>query len=188
MQGDVASALAMWGDIKAACNAAVVRHGGTSTHHHAVGRDHRSGYEVEVPALMRQALAGYLARARGLHCTPEQIVVVQGAQQAIDLCARLLLDADGAFAFEDPGYLMARHCFAATGARALPVPVDEHGLDTRHLPADARVRLAYVTPSHQFPLGGTLPIARRQDLLAWARRQRAWMPLRSTRAWRGWAG
>jgi len=124
---------------------------------------------------LRQALAGYLARARGLHCAPDQILVVHGAQQAIDLCARLLLDADSAFAFEDPGYLMARHCFAATGARALPVPVDEHGLDTRSLPADRRVRLAYVTPSHQFPLGGTLPIARRQALLAWARGQRAWI-------------
>lgn len=124
---------------------------------------------------LRQALAGYLVRARGLQCSPEQIVVVHGSQQAIDLCARVLLDADSAFVFEEPGYAMARHCFAATGAQLLTVAVDEHGLDTGRLPDHRRVRLVYTTPSHQFPLGGTLPIARRQALLAWARRQRAWV-------------
>ena len=124
---------------------------------------------------LRRALAGYLGRARGLRCLQEQIVVVNGSQQAIDLCARVLLDADDAFVFEDPGYSMARSCFEATGAQRLNVPVDEHGLTTRRLPDDHRVRLAYVTPSHQFPLGGTLPITRRQELLEWARRQRAWI-------------
>ena len=124
---------------------------------------------------LRRALSGYLGRARGLRCLPEQIVVVNGSQQAIDLCARLLLDADDAFVFENPGYAMARSCFMATGAQGLSVPVDEHGLVTQSLPVDHRVRLAYVTPSHQFPLGGTLPIARRQELLTWARQQRAWI-------------
>lgn len=124
---------------------------------------------------LRRALQGYLGRARGLRCDAEQIVIVHGSQQAIDLCARVLLDPDDAFVFEEPGYLMARRCFEATGARLLPVPVDAHGLDTDRLPSAPRVRLAYVTPSHQFPLGGTLPIARRQALLGWARRQRAWV-------------
>ncbi|RYF22389.1 MAG: PLP-dependent aminotransferase family protein [Comamonadaceae bacterium] len=126
------------------------------------------------PAL-RRALQGYLRRARGIACTAEQIVVVHGSQQAIDLCARLLLDAGDAFVFEDPGYLMARRSFEMTGARLLPVPVDALGLDTARLPDDARARLAYVTPSHQFPLGGVLPIGRRQALLAWAQRHRAWV-------------
>ena len=129
----------------------------------------------EGDASLRRALQGYLGRARGLHCSAEQIVVVHGSQQAIDLCARLLLDAGDAFVFEDPGYLMARRCFEATSATLLPVPVDSHGLDTAHLPQDERARLAYVTPSHQFPLGGTLPIARRQELLRWARQHRAWV-------------
>lgn len=129
----------------------------------------------EGDAALRRALQGYLGRARGLHCDAGQIVVVHGSQQAIDLCARVLLDAGDAFVFEDPGYLMARRCFEATGARLLPVPVDTQGLQTDRLPADARARLAYVTPSHQFPLGGTLPIARRQALLRWAARQRAWV-------------
>lgn len=126
------------------------------------------------PAL-RRALQGYLRRARGLACDAEQILVVHGSQQAIDLCARLLLDPGEGFAFEDPGYLMARRCFEATGARALPIPVDEHGLVTARLPRQGRVRLAYVTPSHQFPLGGVLPIGRRVELLQWARAQRAWV-------------
>lgn len=124
---------------------------------------------------LRRAVSGYLARARGLQCAPEQIVIVHGSQQAIDLCARVLLDADDAFVFEDPGYLMARRCFEATGARGIFAAVDEQGLETSQLPVDRPVRLAYVTPSHQFPLGGTLPMARRQALLSWARRQQAWI-------------
>ncbi|WP_454712069.1 MocR-like pyridoxine biosynthesis transcription factor PdxR [Cupriavidus nantongensis] len=129
----------------------------------------------EGEASLRRALQGYLRRARGLACDAGQIVVVHGSQQAIDLCARLLLDDGDAFAFEDPGYLMARRCFEATGAGCVPVPVDGHGMDAASLPADGRVRLAYVTPSHQFPLGGVLPIGRRQALLDWARRHDAWI-------------
>ena len=126
------------------------------------------------PAL-RRALQGYLRRARGIACDAEQILVVHGSQQAIDLCARLLLDAGDAFVFENPGYLMARHCFEATGARLLTTPVDGLGLDTGRLPEDGGARLAYVTPSHQFPLGGVLPIGRRQALLQWAARHDAWI-------------
>ena len=126
------------------------------------------------PAL-RRALQSYLRRARGIACDAEQVLVVHGSQQAIDLCARLLLDAGDAFAFENPGYLMARHCFEATGARLLATPVDGHGLDTGRLPEAERARLAYVTPSHQFPLGGVLPIGRRQALLQWAVRHDAWI-------------
>lgn len=140
-------------------------------------RQQNSLYYVppEGDALLRRALQDYLRRARGLACEAEQILVVHGSQQAIDLCARLLLDAGDAFVFEDPGYLMARRCFEATGARCLSTPVDEHGLDTAILSQDERVRLAYVTPSHQFPLGGVLPIGRRLDLLQWARRHDTWI-------------
>ena len=129
----------------------------------------------EGDASLRSALQGYLRRARGLTCDAEQIVVVHGSQQAIDLCARLLLNADDAFVFEDPGYLMARRCFEATGARCLTTPVDAQGLETHRLPHDKAARLAYVTPSHQFPLGGVLPITRREELLRWAQRQNAWV-------------
>ncbi|GKS97805.1 PLP-dependent aminotransferase family protein [Acidovorax sp. SUPP3434] len=129
----------------------------------------------EGDAALRRAIQGYLRRARGLACDTAQILVVHGSQQGIDLCARLLLDAGDAFAFEEPGYLMARRCFEATGAGLRAVPVDAHGLDTAQLPEDGRVRLAYVTPSHQFPLGGVLPIGRRMALLQWAQRHRAWI-------------
>lgn len=129
----------------------------------------------EGEASLRRALQGYLRRARGLACEAEQVLVVHGSQQAIDLCARLLLDAGDAFAFEDPGYLMARRCFEATGARCQATPVDGNGLDTASLPQDDRVRLVYVTPSHQFPLGGVLPIGRRLELLQWAQRHDAWI-------------
>jgi len=129
----------------------------------------------EGDASLRRAVQGYLARARGLSCDAGQIVIVHGSQQAVDLCARVLLDPGDAFAFEDPGYLMARRCFEATGARLLPVPVDVHGMETERLPNHDRVRLTYVTPSHQFPLGAMLPIARRQELLQWAGRHRAWI-------------
>jgi GntR family transcriptional regulator/MocR family aminotransferase len=137
---------------------------------------HRLYYEPpEGDASLRRALQGYLARARGLLCDAEQIVIVHGSQQAIDLCARVLLDPEDAFAFEDPGYLMARRCFEATGAKLLPVPVDDLGLDTTQLPEDRSVRLVYATPSHQFPLGAMLPIGRRQSLLRWAARRHAWI-------------
>jgi GntR family transcriptional regulator / MocR family aminotransferase len=101
-------------------------------------------------------------------CNVDQIVVVNGSQQGLDLCARLLLDAGDRFVMEDPGYLMARHTFSSTGAVPVPVPVDADGLQTARL-SGIKARLAYVTPSHQYPLGGVLPIARRHELLAWAR-------------------
>lgn len=120
-------------------------------------------------------MQGYLGRSRGLSCDAEQIIIVHGAQQAIDLCARLLLDAGDAFVFEDPGYLIARSCLEATGADCLPTPVDAEGLQTARLPMNNRIRLAYVTPSHQFPLGGVMPIGRRMELLEWARHHQAWI-------------
>ncbi|MCU1740967.1 MULTISPECIES: PLP-dependent aminotransferase family protein [unclassified Pseudomonas] len=124
---------------------------------------------------LRSALQGYLRRARGLDCDAQQILVVHGSQQGLDLCARLLLNPGDTFVFEEPGYRMARYCFEATGATALPTPVDGSGLDTSDLPEDDRVRLAYVTPSHQFPMGAVISIARRLELLRWASRQRAWI-------------
>lgn len=134
---------------------------------------HYGAPEGELP--LRRALQGYLARARGLSCTAERIVVVNGSQQALDLCARLLLDPGDAVVVEDPGYVAARRCFEAAGARLIPVPVDDLGLQTPQLPRLARVRLAHVTPSHQFPLGGVLPVARRHELLQWARGCGAWV-------------
>ena len=116
---------------------------------------------------LRTALQGYLWRARGLRCEPDQIVVVNGSQQGLDLCARLLLDPGDRAIMEDPGYNLARQVFLAAGAEVIPVPVDREGMRTDGLPA---ARLAFITPSHQFPLGGVMPAGRRRELLAWARR------------------
>lgn len=124
---------------------------------------------------LRNALQGYLRRARGLVCEADQILIVHGSQQGLDLCARLLLNPQDEFVFEEPGYRMARYCFEATGAMALPISVDASGLDTSTLPENDRVRLAFVTPSHQFPMGAVLSVARRLELLSWASRHRAWI-------------
>jgi GntR family transcriptional regulator/MocR family aminotransferase len=125
---------------------------------------------------LREAVAAYLAAARGVRCTPEQVVIVSGSQQGLDLAARLLLDPGEQAWVEDPGYLGARGALEAAGAALVPVPIDAEGLDVA---AGARLapqaRLAYVTPSHQFPLGATMSLPRRLALLAWARAAGAWV-------------
>jgi GntR family transcriptional regulator/MocR family aminotransferase len=119
---------------------------------------------------LREALQGYLWRARGLRCERDQIIVVNGSQQGLDLCARLLLDPGDRVVMENPGYALARQVFVAAGSEVVPITVDQEGLRTDALP---EARLAYVTPSHQFPLGGVLSAGRRRELLAWAGRSGA---------------
>ena len=123
---------------------------------------------------LREELQAYLLRARGLQCTAEQILIVQGAQQGLELCARLLVDPGDKVVMEEPCYLMARLTFESVGANIIATPVDEHGLVTADLPK-TRSTLAYVTPSHQFPLGSVMSISRRQALLAWAHRHSSWI-------------
>jgi GntR family transcriptional regulator/MocR family aminotransferase len=122
------------------------------------------------PAL-RETLAAYLGRSRAVRCMPEQVIVASGSQQALDLCARVLVDPGDDVAVEDPGYLGARELFAAGGARVRTVPVDADGLVVSALPPSAR--LVYITPSHQFPLGVSMSLGRRLELLDWARQRRA---------------
>jgi GntR family transcriptional regulator/MocR family aminotransferase len=124
-------------------------------------------------APLRQALAEYLNRSRGLACDGEQIVIVNGSQQGIDLVARVLLDPGDTAVVEDPGYPGATIPFEAAGARLVRIAVDAQGLDVSRLPTAAR--LAYVTPCHQFPSGVIMPLERRLALLDWARRSDAWI-------------
>lgn len=125
---------------------------------------------------LREAIAAHLAAARGVHCRAEQVIIVAGAQQGLDLVARLVLDPGDAVWIEDPGYPGARDALVAAGARVVPVPVDEEGLDvaagTLRCP---EARLAYVTPSHQAPLGVTMSLSRRLALLQWASQTGAWI-------------
>ena len=121
---------------------------------------------------LREVLAAYLGRSRGLRCTADDLIIVTGSQQALDLLARVRLDPGSAAAVEDPGYAPARAIFAAAGARLLPVPVDGGGLRVDALDSSTAdpPKLLYVTPSHQYPLGVTLTLARRLRLLEWASR------------------
>ena len=117
---------------------------------------------------LRVAIADHLRRSRGLDATPDQVVVVNGSQHGLDLLVRLLIDPGDHVGVEEPGYQAARQAMVAAGARIIPIPVDQQGLDVARLPRGQRVRLMYVTPSHQFPLGGVLPVERRVELLRWA--------------------
>ena len=125
---------------------------------------------------LRSAIAAHVAATRGVACTPERVVVVAGAQAALDLCARLLLDPGDAAWIEEPGYAGARAALLGAGACLEPVPVDVDGLDVAA--GEARcpgARLAYITPSCQFPLGATLSLERRLALLDWAERTGAFL-------------
>jgi GntR family transcriptional regulator / MocR family aminotransferase len=122
---------------------------------------------------LRQALATYLTRWRGVVCRPEQVVIVSGAQQALDLLSRLLLHQGAEVLVETPGYTDAYALFQVHGARLTALSVDEGGLPVERIPADSRARLLFVTPSNQFPQGGSLPLARRLALLQWAQQQEA---------------
>jgi GntR family transcriptional regulator/MocR family aminotransferase len=125
---------------------------------------------------LRSAVADYLARARGVRCTPEQVMITNGSQQALDLCARALLDPGDQAWLEDPGYHGARGAVLGASAVGVSVAVDDEGLDVadgrRRAP---RARMAFVTPSRQVPLGVTMSGDRRRALLDWAREANAWI-------------
>lgn len=125
---------------------------------------------------LRAAIAEYLTRARAVACQPEQIIVVHGSQQALALAGEVLLDPGDHVLIEEPGYPGATLSFLAAGATLVPGPLGPGGLDVRTLGKSLRrVRLAYVTPSHQFPTGVIMPLAERQALLAWAERTGGWI-------------
>ena len=137
-----------------------------------VSRSHDWYSEPEGRRALRAAIAGHVSFARAIACTPEEIVVTAGAQQAFDLLARILVTpGQTVVAVEEPGYSPLRNALAAVGARMAPVPVDGEGLRVDRLPRNTKV--VCVTPSHQFPLGVHLSLARRTALLEFARANRA---------------
>jgi GntR family transcriptional regulator / MocR family aminotransferase len=151
--------IALWAKITARCLRRV------STRH-LMGSD-PSGY---MP--LRQAIADHLSRSRGVRCQPQQVAIVSGAQQALDLAARLLIAPGDRVCMESPGYPGAALVFQAFRAKLVPAGIDSEGVIVRSLPRRS-VRLIYVTPGHQFPLGTTMSLARRLELLAWARQSGA---------------
>ncbi|TDB93642.1 PLP-dependent aminotransferase family protein [Actinomadura sp. 7K534] len=120
---------------------------------------------------LRVALADYIRRSRGVVCHADGLLVTRGATNGLDLLAATVLRPGDRVGVEEPGYRRARAVLAGRGAELVPCPVDEHGLVVDGLPDG--LRLVYTTPSHQFPMGGVLPVPRRQALLAWARRNGA---------------
>lgn len=127
-----------------------------------------------LPAL-RQQIAQYLGQHRGIACEPHQVMITTGIRHGLDLLARSLLQAGDKVCLEDPGYLSARSLFALAGARLVPIPVEEDGIDVQQLQHHEDARMVYVTPAHQAPLGMTMPVSRRLALLDWARHSEAWV-------------
>ncbi len=124
----------------------------------------------------RETIAEYLGMARAVRCDASQIMIVAGSQHGLQIAARALLNDGDAVWMEEPGYPGAHRAFAIAGARAVPVPVDADGLDVEAGMARApQARAAYITPSHQYPLGMTLSASRRMQLLNWAARHDGWI-------------
>jgi GntR family transcriptional regulator/MocR family aminotransferase len=124
----------------------------------------------------REVIAAYLRTARAARCEASQIMVVNGSQHALDLSARVLLDAGTPVWIEEPGYELMRHSLTLSGCKLIPVPVDGEGLDVAAgVKLCRNARAAFVTPSHQYPLGATMSAARRLQLLEWAHTFRAWI-------------
>lgn len=119
---------------------------------------------------LRQAVAEYLNTSRGVKCAPEQVLIVSGVQEALDRTAHLLLNPGDPVWMEEPGYPRAAIVFRAVGARICPTPADSEGFDLQFGKRRwRRPKLVYVTPAHQFPLGVTMSLRRRLELLEWAR-------------------
>lgn len=124
----------------------------------------------------REEICTYLRTARAVQCDPSQIMIVSGSQQALDITTRVLLDPGSPVFVEDPGYGLVRTVLTTAGCAIVPIPVDREGIDiafaTRHYP---NARAAFVTPSHQYPLGSTMTAARRLHLLNWAQSSGSWV-------------
>lgn len=125
---------------------------------------------------LRRAIADYLCAARGVVCEADQVIVTAGAQHAVDIAARVLLRPGDKVWMEDPGYPATRHALMAAEADIFHAPVDRLGLIvSAGVEAAGDARVVFVTPSHQYPLGVTLSMGRRMELLAWAREAGAWI-------------
>ena len=125
---------------------------------------------------LRASMAAHLQSTRAVQCDADQVIIVAGSQQALDLAARVLHNPGDAAWVEDPGYPGARNALLAAGSNVVPVPVDAEGFDlAAGLKLCRTARLAYVTPSHQYPLGVTMSLSRRLALLDWAKQTGAWV-------------
>ncbi len=152
------------------------RHWRRSTSEH-LGYGDPAGYRP-----LREAIAAHLGTARAVVCEADQVIIVAGTQQGLDLASRKAPRPGRPPAWiEDPGFVGARGALIGAGARLIPVPVDEEGIVVSiGVRRDPRARLAYVTPSHQYPLGVTMSLSRRLELLGWACQAGSAGPWRTT--------
>jgi GntR family transcriptional regulator / MocR family aminotransferase len=124
----------------------------------------------------RTAICSYLRTSRAVRCEPDQIMIVSGSQQALALTSRVLFDPEDPVLVEDPGYPLMRSVLLGAGCRLVPVPVDENGMNvSAAIELCEKARAAFVTPSHQFPMGSTLSASRRLQLIEWAERSGSWI-------------
>jgi GntR family transcriptional regulator / MocR family aminotransferase len=125
---------------------------------------------------LREAIAGHVETARGTRCHADQVFIVAGAQRGLQMIATVLLDHGDRVWVEEPGYPGARAALTAASARIVPVRVDDQGLVVSAAARKAPdARMAYVTPSNQFPLGMPMSLGRRLELLQWASRAGTWV-------------
>ena len=125
---------------------------------------------------LRSAIANYVRTARGVLCEDDQIMVVSGSQQALEMSARVLMNPGSAVWMEEPGYRFAHRAFRFHDCRIVPVPVDYEGMRVSEgIRMNRKARAALVTPSHQYPLGVTMSASRRLQLLEWAEQYNAWI-------------
>ncbi len=134
------------------------------------GYDSSQGYKP-----LRQAIADYVRASRGVRCQPEQVIVTNGAQQALSLIADVLLQPGDRVLCENPGYRGARYALGRHGNPVVPVPLKQQVLDVTALPHLGPARLLFCTPTHQYPMGGILDVSQRIALLQWAQRNQTWI-------------
>ena len=146
-----------------------------SRHAHALAPEQMAYGDPAGVVSLRVAIADHVRAARAVRCEAEQVLVVSGSQAALRLAAAVLLQPGDRVAVEEPGYPGARAALAAGRARIVPVPIDEEGIVVATLRRRGRLRAAYVTPSHQYPLGTSMTAGRRLALLDWAAHAEAWV-------------
>lgn len=144
--------------------------------HHQESRRSLQGYgDVQGYRPLRQAVAAYLRASRGVRCTEDQVIITQGAQQALSLIADVFLAPGDRVFCENPGYRGARYALGRHGHELVPAPLKHQALDVDALPALGPARLLSCTPTHQYPMGGVLDLSQRLALVDWARRHDAWI-------------
>ncbi|MBL4867991.1 MAG: PLP-dependent aminotransferase family protein [Pseudomonadales bacterium] len=135
-----------------------------------LGYDSFQGYQP-----LRDVLSDYLRSSRGLVCTPEQIIITTGAQQASSIAIQILLEQGDEVYVENPGYVGMRKAFEAQGVKPIGIDVGDQGIDVNKLPKQPTGKLLCITPTHQYPMGGIVPLANRLKILQWAVDNHIWV-------------